>query len=120
MLSGVCMCMAILGFVRKIKEKLNVCCVYRGKCVCCGKNLLVIFVSWSVCRVMACDVFLPGGGVVFVRRAGCCFSAGNIKNMTDVVWFMAKGNVWHMVCAKTREATLCFLMIIITFATAKN
>ena len=56
------------------------------------KNLLVIFVSWSVCRVMACDV----------------------------VWFMAKGNVWHMVCAKTREATLCFLMIIITFATAKN
>ncbi len=84
------------------------------------KNLLVIFVSWSVCRVMACDVFLRGGSVVFVRRAGCCFSAGNIKNMTDVVWFMAKGNVWHMVCAKTREATLCFLMIIITFATAKN
>lgn len=29
------------------------------------KNLLVIFVSWSVCRVMACDVFLPGGSVVF-------------------------------------------------------
>lgn len=25
------------------------------------KNLLVIFVSWSVCRVMACDVFCREG-----------------------------------------------------------
>ena len=107
------MCMAILGFVRKIKEKLNVCCVYWGKCVCCGKKF-----ARHIC-IVEC-IFLRGGSVVFVRRAGCCFSAGNIKNMTDVVWFMAKGNVWHMVCAKTREATLCFLMIIITFATAKN
>lgn len=37
------------------------------------KNLLVIFVSWSVCRVMACDVFLPGGSVVFCSAGRMLF-----------------------------------------------
>lgn len=54
MLSGVCMCMAILGFVRKIKEKLNVCCVYRGKSVCCGKKF-----ARHIC-IVEC---MPGNGV---------------------------------------------------------
>lgn len=37
------------------------------------KNLLVIFVSWSVCRVMACDVFLPGGVSFLFGGQGVAF-----------------------------------------------
>ena len=55
----------------KIKEKLNVCCVYRGKCVCCGKKF-----ARHIC-IVEC---MPGNGVwcLFAGRECRFCSAGRM------------------------------------------